>query len=112
MRPQHHGQAASVNQQSARPRIVAEAERLMYLAKWRLREEEAAARLAGTRGVARTALFPASEVIQVVALGGRVIGRVRRDRGRWIAARGGTPVAERDTPDGAAQALVEAVCGD
>jgi hypothetical protein len=44
-------------------------------------------------------LFPESAVIQVVAIHGVVVGRVRHNSGRWIATGTGqrAPVADCDT---------------
>jgi len=52
--------------------------------KWRVCEERAAKQLANTRSLRWTRLFPESPVIQVVAVDGVVVGRIRRDSGRWI----------------------------
>lgn len=92
------------------PSIAGEAERIVYRAKWRLRETEAAERLVHTHGVVSTPLFPPSPVIQIVAFEGHVIGRVRREGGRWIAARDSAPIARCDRFEAAVQALVHAAC--
>jgi hypothetical protein len=65
--------------------VVKDAERVLYREKWRVYEELAAQRLAQTSSLAWTRLFPDSPVIQVVAIDGIVVGRVRRDGRRWIA---------------------------
>ncbi|WP_337821981.1 hypothetical protein [Amycolatopsis sp. A1MSW2902] len=69
----------------------------MYREKWRVRAEEAARRLSGTRAVASTRLFPESTVVHVVAVDGWVAGRVRRERGRWVAVCAGQAIAVADT---------------
>ena len=65
------------------------AERIVYAA-WRIWEEMALERLAGTRGMAHTPLEPRSDVIQLVAYDGQHLGHVRRDAQRppgecWVA---------------------------
>lgn len=65
------------------------AERIVYREKWRVCEERAAQRLASTRSLRWTRLFPESRTIQVVAIDGVVIGQVRRNGRRWIAIRVG-----------------------
>ena len=65
--------------------VIKNAERIVYQEKWRICEEPAAAQLATTSLVRWTRLFPESAVIRVVAMGGMVIGRVRRHATRWIA---------------------------
>ncbi|MEU6479192.1 hypothetical protein ABZ858_20345 [Streptomyces sp. NPDC047017] len=80
-------------------------------AKWRICEEQAVARLAGTAGLACTPLFPGHRVIQVVACDGRLLGRTRRhDDGRtarWVAVPAGTAreIGAYRTPHAAARAL-------
>ncbi|MFD2474823.1 hypothetical protein [Amycolatopsis silviterrae] len=88
--------SASEHRSAAWP-IVREAERIVYREKWRIREEEAAERLAATRDLASIRLFPESPVIRIVALDGRVVGRVRRERNRWVAVCRGRVVAATDT---------------
>ena len=79
--------------------VIKDAERIVYREKWRICEERAAERLAGTSSLKWTRLFPESQVIQVVAIDGVVVGRIRRNGRRWIATgnlqRG--PVADCDT---------------
>lgn len=65
--------------------VVRDAERILYREKWRVCEERAAQQLAQTSSLKWTRLFPDSPVIQVVAIDGVVVGRVRRNGSRWIA---------------------------
>lgn len=80
-------------------------------AEWHLREEQALGRLARTGHLACTPLFPGHFVIQVVAVGGRPLGRARhhRDgrRARWVAVPAGTAheIGAYRTLHGAARAL-------
>ena len=67
------------------PRVLREAERIVIVEKWRAMAEQAAERLSRTSGLRTTRLFPETKVIQVVALDGQVIGRVRRYQRRWVA---------------------------
>ena len=87
--------------------VVKDAERILYREKWRICEERAAEQLAGTRALKWIRLFPESTVVWVVALDGVVIGRLRRDAGRWIATGMGKrgPVADRGTFRAALRAL-------
>jgi len=75
------------------------AERVVYREKWRICEERAAEQLAATSSLRWTRLFPESPAIQVVAIDGVVVGRVRHSGGRWIATGNGQlgPVADCDT---------------
>jgi hypothetical protein len=79
--------------------VVKDAERILYREKWRVCEERAAQRLAQTSSLKWTRLFPDSPVIQVVAVDGVVVGRVRRNGSRWIATGTGQlgPVADCGT---------------
>jgi hypothetical protein len=79
--------------------VIRDAERIVCREKWRICEERAAERLADTSSLRWTRLFPESPVIQVVAIDGVVVGRVRRNGGRWIATGIGQrgPVADCDT---------------
>lgn len=88
--------------------VVRDAERTLYREKWRVCEERAAARLAPTSSVQWTRLFPESPVIQVVAVDGIVVGRVRHNGSRWVATGAGQrgPVADCDTFRAAVVALV------
>ena len=95
--------------------VIREAERAVYLARWRLREETALRSLASTRGVACAPLMPGSDVIQVVAYDGEHLGHVRLDgpRGRgerWVAVRTkqAHPVGSYPSPQAAARALARA----
>lgn len=65
--------------------VIKNAERIVYREKWRICEERAAEQLSGTSSLRWTRLFPESAVIRVVAIDGVVVGRVRRNGGRWIA---------------------------
>lgn len=87
--------------------VVKDAERTLHREKWRVCEERAAARLAQTSAVRWTRLFPESAVIQVVAVDGVVVGRVRRNGSRWIATGTGQrgPVADCGTFHAAVVAL-------
>lgn len=76
--------------------VVRDAERILYREKWRVYEERAAQRLAETSSLAWTRLFPDSPVIQVVAVDGVVVGRVRRQGSRWIATEIGQRAAIAD----------------
>jgi hypothetical protein len=88
--------------------VIKTAERIVYREKWRLCEERAAEQLARTSSLAWTRLFPESPVIRVVALDGVVIGRVRRNGGRWTATGAGQrgQVADCGTFPAALLALV------
>jgi hypothetical protein len=80
-------------------------------AKWHLCEEQALGRLAQAQGLACTPLFPGHSVIQVVACGGRLLGRARRHHDghqvRWVAvpAQTGREIGVYRTLHGAARAL-------
>jgi hypothetical protein len=65
--------------------VIRNAERIIHCEKWRICQERAAARLAGTTSLHWTPLFPDSTVIQVVTMDGLVMGQVRQDGHRWIA---------------------------
>jgi hypothetical protein len=65
--------------------VIRDAERIVYREKWRICEDRAAEQLADTSSLRWTRLFPESPVIQVVAIDGVVVGRVRHNGGRWIA---------------------------
>jgi hypothetical protein len=69
------------------PDVVREAQRTLVVAKWRILDELAAARLAGTHGLRVARLFPESRAIVVVAVDGQVIGQVRRRGHGWAAVR-------------------------
>lgn len=87
--------------------VVQEAERILYRAKWTVCEEVAAERLSRTFSLRWTPLFPQSPVIQVVAVDGVVVGRIRHHGDRWVAtgAPGRGPVADCDTFSAALVAL-------
>jgi hypothetical protein len=78
---------------------IKDAERVVYREKWRICEERAASRLAGTSSLKWTRLFPDSPVIQVVAVDGVVVGSVRHNGRRWIVIGTGQhgPVADCGT---------------
>ena len=59
--------------------VVRAAERTVYRAKLRHLEQVALAALAGRPGLALAPLWPPSPVIQIVAVDGVHLGRVRRD---------------------------------
>jgi hypothetical protein len=69
--------------------VIKNAERIVYPEKWRICEERAAEQLARTSSLTWTRLFPESPVIRIVSLDGVVIGRVRRNGGRWTATGAG-----------------------
>jgi hypothetical protein len=79
--------------------VVNDAERIVYREKWRICEQRAASRLAGTSSLKWTRLFPDSTVIQVVAVDGVVVGSIRHNGRRWIAMGAGRrgPLADCDT---------------
>jgi uncharacterized protein YbjT (DUF2867 family) len=79
--------------------VIKDAERIVYREKWRICEERAAEQLAATSPLRWTGLLPESPAIQVVAIDGVVVGRVRHSGGRWIATGNGQwgPVAYCDT---------------
>lgn len=88
------------------------AERTLYRAKLRHLEQAALATLAGRPGLALTPLWPPSPVIQIVALDGVHLGRVRRDgppgdHEHWFAVPPGPQRAHGPYPcaNAAAQAL-------
>jgi hypothetical protein len=93
--------------------VIKDAERVIYREKWRICEERAARQLANTTSLRWTPLFPDNAVIHVVALDGVIIGRIRRDRGRWIATGTGQRglVADCDTFRAALLALACEVAG-
>jgi hypothetical protein len=92
---------------SPRIDVITDAERIVHQAKWRICEERAAEQLAATSSLKWTRLFPESPMIQIVAIDGMVVGRIRNSGGRWIAT--GTPqrgpVADCDTFRAAVLAL-------
>lgn len=68
--------------------VVRDAERVLYREKWRVCEQHAAQHLAQTSSLTWARLFPESSVIQVVAIDGVVVGRVkalRQPMGRYRA---------------------------
>jgi len=79
--------------------VIKDAQRIVYLEKWRICEELAARRLATTTSLRWTRLFPESDVIQIVAVDGIVVGRICRRGRRWFATGVGQrgPVADCDT---------------
>lgn len=90
--------------------VIARAERIVYLEKWRVCEQRATQRLWSTRGVAWTPLFDHSPVIRIVAIDGIVIGRIRFHDHRWIAVgkHGDGPVLVRRRFSSALRALAHA----
>jgi hypothetical protein len=99
------GYATPLEQASnaALPDVVRAAESIVYAEKWRIYDEQAGARLSGTRSVRCTRLFPNSPVIVVVAVDGLVIGRVRRSGKHWLVVLPdhARPIATRRTRRGA-----------
>lgn len=79
--------------------VVKEAERILYRAKWAFYEELATEKLSGTLSLQWTRLFPQSPVIQIVAVDGEVVGRIRQQGDRWLASGrpGRGPVADCET---------------
>jgi len=66
------------------------AERIVWVAGWRLQEDRVLRQLASTRGLASARLEPRSEVIQLVTYDGEHLGHVRREvsrepEERWVA---------------------------
>lgn len=59
--------------------VIHRAERIIWTASWRLREEHVVAQLAGTRGLACGRLEPRSDVIQLVTYDGEHLGHIRRE---------------------------------
>lgn len=95
--------------------VIREAERTVYVAGWRLREETVLELLAGTCGVAVAPLLPGTDVIQLVTYDGQHLGHVRlhgpRGPGeRWVAVprKQARPVGSYPTAQEAAQALARA----
>jgi hypothetical protein len=68
---------------------VQSAERIVWVAGWRLQEAQVLSQLADTVGLARGRLEPRSEVIQLVTFDGEHLGHIRRDGSRlnesWVA---------------------------
>lgn len=83
------------------------AERVVYAEKWRVQAGLAAERLADTRSVRWVALFPGCGAVLVVAIDGRVIGRVRHHDHRWHAVLRGRRVAIRRSRRAAIAALAD-----
>lgn len=70
--------------------VVDWAERIVYAASWRVREETVLQGLAGIRGLACARLEPSSEVIQLVTYDGEHLGHIRHETNaysgeRWVA---------------------------
>jgi hypothetical protein len=66
------------------------AERIAWLASWRMQEARVLRQLASTAGLACGRLEPRSEVIQLVTYDGEHLGHIRRDGPRgpgemWVA---------------------------
>jgi hypothetical protein len=83
--------------------VIRDAQRIVCREKWRICEE----RVASTTSLRWTRLLPESPVIQIVAIDGMVVGRIRHSGGRWIATGNGKPgpVADCDTFRAAVLAL-------
>jgi len=79
--------------------VIRDAQRIVCREKWRISEERAAEQLASTTSLRWTRLFPESPVIQIVAIDGIVVGRIRHNGRRWIATGNGHrgPIADCDT---------------
>ena len=97
--------------------LIHQAERIVWVAGWRLQEQRVLQQLAGTRGLACARLEPRSDVIQLVTYDGEHLGHVRRDGPhgpgeRWLAVLKGQarPVGCYRTARAAAKALAQA-CG-
>jgi hypothetical protein len=72
--------------------VIHRAERIIWVAGWRLQEQDVLRRLAGARGLARARFDPRSDVIQLVTYDGEHLGHVRRENRhgpeeRWLAVR-------------------------
>ncbi len=97
--------------------VIREAERIVWAAGWRLQEQLALERLAGTRGLACARLELRSPAIQLVTYDGRHLGHVRRDgpagpEERWVAVLKdqARQIGTYGSPVAAAAALAQA-CG-
>jgi hypothetical protein len=97
--------------------VVRLAERIVFRASWRLREQAALHRLSSTHGLCREPLEPRSDVIQLVAFDGEHLGHIRRERllgqrESWVAVlrQQGTIIGSYPRAEGAAEALAQA-CG-
>jgi hypothetical protein len=97
--------------------VIHRAERVVWVAGWRLQEQAVLGQLAGTRGLARARFDPRSDVIQLVTYDGEHLGHVRRENRpapgeRWLAVRkdGARPVGCYGTALATAEALAQA-CG-
>jgi hypothetical protein len=70
--------------------VIRQAERIVWVASWHLREEYVLEKLARTRGLRRGRLEPRSDVIQLVTYDGEHLGHVRREGAagpgeQWVA---------------------------
>jgi len=95
---------------------VHDAERIIWVAGWRLAEQRALAGLAGTRGLACGRLEPRSEVIQLVTYDGEHLGHIRRESAapaeRWVMVpRERSEAAGHYASAFAAARALAAVCG-
>ena len=97
--------------------VIHRAERVVWVAGWRLQELAVVQRLAGSRGLACARFDPRSDVIQLVTYDGEHLGHVRRDGPpgpgeRWLAVRKdqARQVGCYGTALAAAEALAQA-CG-
>jgi hypothetical protein len=97
--------------------VIHRAERVVWVAGWRLQEQAVLQQLAGTRGLARARFDPRSDVIQLVTYDGEYLGHVRRENRpgpgeRWLAVRKdrARPAGCYGTALAAAEALAQA-CG-
>jgi len=70
--------------------VIHRAERIVWVAGWRLQERDVLQQLAGTSGLACVRFYPRSDVIQLVTYDGEHLGHIRRDGPhgpgeRWLA---------------------------
>jgi hypothetical protein len=96
---------------------IYQAQRIVWVAGWRLQEQAVLGQLAGTCGLARARLDPRSDVIQLVTYEGEHLGHVRWENPHepqesWVAVLkdGARQVGSYSTALAAAEALAHA-CG-
>jgi hypothetical protein len=97
--------------------VIRQAERIVWVAGWRLQEQSVLEQLANSRGLACARLEPRSDVIQLVTYDGEHLGHVRREgppgpNEGWVAVlrRDGQQVGTFASAVTAAAALAQA-CG-
>ena len=95
---------------------ISQAERIVYVAGWRVQEETVLRQLAGACGLAYAPLEPRSDVIQLVTYDGEHLGHVRLDgphgpAERWVAVlkTEARPVGRYGSARAAAEALAQAL---